>query len=326
MPLLERVGSGYIKRTRVYLSNQDRATGTDFSYGIALKDQIQNVVGIELISYQFDKRLAPTFRGRYTIGTALPYASASNDRRTSPPGNMMVDIQVTNETNTTTMVFTLDLELIVPALPAVPYSLAGRTLTPAELATQLQTAIPLALDAAGSGTLNTSNYDVNTGIDSENRFFLNLSRVGAPGTFAEVIMLFETGANASDSMHRVLGFETQEDTTPDAATDGVQAAFSVDVAPIRYVDVFVRQFPELNPHSRIYLTQGDFVRSEDYPNQPRFLTEPVTTLTRLDVTLTFNREQSPNTEADQFHDLGFEILSVEPEMDIPNWVEQKDLV
>ena len=321
----------YIRHTRVYFSNEDQAvvpTGTAlFNYSITLKDEIPNVIGCELTDFTMAKQLTPTFRGRYIIGSGVQYASASNTRRASPAGNCIFDVRIEDIANATTIVFVVDLELIIPTPPAVPYSLAGRVMSMASIGTEVATAIRLAMNAVGDATINTTNDTLAAGIDSDGCFYCYAYETAVPANKLEITFLFKTGANISDSPHRVLGFPALVDTIPDPTTNGVQATSAVDPNPIRYVDINITQFRELKPLARLFTKINDnFSSPVDRPNDFRLLTEPPRNLTKLDISLEFNDRQTYSVDADVYHEIGLDIISLESINEKPNWVDQKILI
>jgi hypothetical protein len=238
----------------------------------------------------------------------------------------MVDVLVIDETTIETVSFVIDMELVIPTSPAaaLPVSYAGKKMTIDEIAAAMQQAIPLALDAESHAVLNTTNYTVNVGIDTDNRFFFNMHRVGVPATQATVQMLFKTGINKTDSMHRVLGFP-QENTSIDATTSGVQAVCSINTEPYRFIDIEIGEVPRFKPFARLFISgeADEFKRPLDTPEQVRLLTDPLRRLSRLRIKLILPDNKSPNHEIVTAHDLAFEILSLEPVSCTPNWVNQK---
>ena len=320
----------YIKRTRIYLSNEEQSTVVDeahlFDYGITLKDEIQNVIGCELVGFSMAKHLTPTFRGRYVLGSVLPYASNTNTRRTSPPGNCMLDIHLNDTANVLSLTFVVDFELIIPTAPTLPYSLAGRIMTIAEIGNEMQQAIRLAMNATGDAYFNTTFVTLTAGVDSNGCFYCKAFEIASPANLIEITLLFGTGTNKSDSPSRVLGFPDNVDTTLDPTTFGVQGTFAVDPVPIRYVDLNITQIPEFRPFARVFLNPGDFSRPLDRPTEFRLLTDPIGHLTRLDMILQFNNDQRHSASADLFHDIALDVISLEPVSKKPNWVNQRFLI
>ncbi len=333
MPLqtLPEGTDAYIRHTRIYLSNEDQTstltTTSLFNYSILLKDEIPNVIGCELIGFTMAKQLTPTFHGRYTIGSTLPYASVTNTRRVTPAGNCILDVQIEDIANVELITFAVDLEVIIPALPAVPYSLAGRVMSMASIGTEVATAIRLAMNAAGSGVINTTNDTLVAGIDSNGCFFCYAYETGTPSNKLEITFLFRTGANISDSPHRVLGFPALTNTIPDPTTNGVQATSVVDPNPIRYVDINISQFREFKPLARMFVaTNYNFSSPVDRPDKFRLLTEPLRNLTKLDISLEFNDRQTYSADADVYHEIGLDIISLESINKKPHWVDQQFLI
>lgn len=321
----------YIRHTRIYLSNEDQTStltpSSLFNYSITLKDEILNVIGCELIGFTMAKQLTPTFHGRYIIGSALPYASVTNTRRSTPAGNCILDVRIQDVPNAGLVTFAVNLELIIPTLPAVPYSLAGRVMSMASIGTEVATAIRLAMDAAGNAIINTTNDTFVAGIDNNGCFYCYAYRTALPSNKLQVTFLFRTGANISDSPHRVLGFPALVDTVPDPVTNGVQAVSAVDPNPIRYVDINIAQFREFKPLARMFTaTNYNFSSPVDRPDKFRLLTEPLRNLTKLDISLEFNDRQTYSADADVYHEIGLDIISLESIAEKPHWVDQQFLI
>jgi hypothetical protein len=330
MPLQDISTKKYIKRTRLFLSSNDKddtASKGDYDYIINLKQEIQNVLSIELIGWNIPRYLTASFLGRYTQ-SVKPYASTLNPRG-SVPGSSIADVLIVDETGLETLNFVLDMELVTPTAPALPVSYAGRKMTIDQIAVAFEEAIPLALDAAGHATLNTTNYTVNVGIDINNRFFFNMHRIGLPATQASVQFLLATGINHMDSMHRVLGLP-KADTTINPTTSGIQSLCSIDTEPYRYIDIELGQIPQFRPFARIFVsgdsTRDEFKRPDNPPEKIRLLTDPLRRLDRINIKLKLQDDKAPNHEIITGHDLSFEVLSLEPTNVLPDWVDQRLLI
>ena len=329
MPLQQAGDQSYLKRSRVYVTNEGVSDGAgagsgsssdqyDFSTG--LDEVIQRVVAVELVDWIIPRSLSATFVGRYSQ-SVVPFASTSNPRR-SEPGTSILDVRVTAEDDSAAIEFPVDMELVTPASGALPYSYAGLRMTSAELLAALSTAIPLALDAVGHAGINTTNYTVNTGVDEAGRFFFNLHLVGDPAAQGMVELLLSSGPNREDSMFRVLGV-AQEDSAVDATTRGFQSTGALEPVPLRYVDVRLPQCPELDPVARIFLS-ADFKQPDDKPDAVRLLRAPLDRLESLRVQLVLPGGVRPGPAADdEAFDLTFEVLSLMPEQCLPNWVDQR---
>jgi hypothetical protein len=327
MPLQDIETQSYIKRTRVYISNDERDPDTSkgpYEYTVNLQEEIQNVTSIELVGWNIPRYLTASFLGRYTQ-SVLPYASNSNPRGDTP-GTSIADVFIVNETATATLSFVLDMELVTPTLPALPVSYAGRKMTIDQITAAFQQAIPLALDAAGHATLNTTNYTLNIGVDTNNRFFFNMHRIGLPATQASVQFLLATGDNKEDSFHRLLGLP-KTDTTIDPSTSGIQSPCAIEPEPYRYIDIEIKQAPKFRPFARIFTSgdiQGDeFKRQVNTPENVRLFTDPVRRLDKLSIKLRLQDDKAPNHEILTGHDLTFEILSIAPTDVLPVWANQK---
>ena len=321
----------YVRHTRIYFSNEDQVgtpgVSTFFNYSIALNDEIQNVIGCELTGFSMAKQLTPTFRGRYIIGSTLPYANTTNTRRTTPLGNCIFDVRMTDTNNVETITFTVDLEVIVPTLPAVPYSLAGRVMSMDDIGDQVTAGVLSAMDTVGSGVINSTLITLVGSIDANGCYVCYAFEIAAPSNKIQIEFLFGTGTNITETPHRVLGFPALTDTVPDSVTNGVQGINAVDPNPVRYVDIHINQFREFKPFARVFLpTNTNFSWPINRPTDFRLLTEPMKNLTKLDIRLEFNDRQSYSADADVYHEIGLDVISLESIGKKPNWVEQQFLI
>lgn len=156
------------------------------------------------------------------------------------------------------------------------------------------------------------------------RFVWSLQDNLAPFNYATIVFLFGSGPNKSDSMARVLGFEPGVDTTPDPVTSGVSAPYLVNVRPFRYFDVSIKEFPEFKPHSRIFLNLDKYSQpTNPNPRCTRLLTRPLQRLSTFTVLVTLPGNRPLSWRGDANHELEFEILSIEPSINIPGWVKQE---
>lgn len=324
MPLKDTDRPTYLQRTRLFVSSDDRrAEDSLYSFVYDLKDEIQDVVSVELTGWNINRRIAPTFIGRY-LQTTVPYASTTNPR-SDTPGNSMVDVEVTDETGTDTIVFTVDMDLVTPASGAAPLSYAGRVIPVADLATALGTAFSRAFIDVTHPTLNATNYNLFPSVDELGRFFVYMQKKSDPTLKPTVRLLFGTGPNRADSMHRVLGVPA-EDTLPDPTTNGFQSLCMIEPVPLRYIDVRLSQFDELNPVGRIFLAaanDADFVEPQDKPEAVRVLLKPIRRLAELKIDLVLPEGQAPNHEVTDGYELQFDVLSLATQSKVPGWLRQK---
>ena len=310
---------------KIYISSDDKNPSRsidEYNITIPLNTELQNVVSVELTSWAIPEKLITTFIGRYILDT-LPYPDVTNTRSNNS-GNMQADMEIINEFGTAQINFTLDLEFVIIADPGIPVTYAGQNLTIPEITAALQQAIPLAIDAQAHATLTTANYTVNVGVDSLNRFFVNMHIIGDSTTQASVQMLFKTGANVSDSMNLVLGLPA-EDTTIDPLTSGVQSLCAIDPTPFRYIDIELKQVAQYNPITRLFTSNDvDFHRPANTPEKPRLMTDPLRRVFEFEIKIRLKNGQTPNPEiSGRGYDFGFDILTLEPAVCVPPWVKQK---
>lgn len=318
---LQRVDTpSYLRRYSVFVDSADHGGRGQWDIDMSLDEAIQNVVAIELVGWNIPKLLCPTFIGRY-IKSEVPFASTLNPRG-SQPGNCVFDLEVTDVSGVNTITVPVDLE-IVQVGSGVAVSAAGRLFTSSsQVVAIIAAAIPDAVDAAGDAVINSTTYEFHVGVDSQDRFYCYAHVTGDSSQKATVRFLFATGVNASDSPHRVLAMPA-EDTEPSLVHQGVQARYAIDLRPFRYIDVVVDQFPELQPLGRIFVSEGlDFVKPLDPPDRIRLLTRPLRRLESMRVRLVMPDGKTMNPEVLGSFDLEFEVICLQQEQSIPNWVNQ----
>lgn len=256
-------------------------------------------------------------------------------------GNNMLDVRLTDGAlNTLTFPVTLPV---------------GRYRLIASLVADLPGIIEAAMDAAGDATFNTGNNvamaaALNTvataASTATTRDFLFLTS-DISGNVASVAMefLFASGDNKDSSAWKVLGFEKGKDvggTASGAATNDPFPTRAATLVPVRFVDVFVDEFPEFQPLQRISLvdntTPYSFANSvaaslvpvadgaqtrQWIDNRTRVLSSfPVRKIRAITVRMEFEGGVLPLAEFDRDFDLTFDLIVLSPEQKVPVWVDQ----
>lgn len=323
MPLQTLDTPGYIKRTKVF--SRFRSNNNQIiTYDAELKNEVQNVIGVELKAYRINPYMAPTFVGKYPD----PVVAKEPSDKVATRGNHLLDIRITHPSGSPVLNLTVDIDFFFGEV-----SLTGRPLTDTNDFVSLLTGsilIEVFQDPTYASTWanflpsvvvansTTGEYTFN------NMFQLTFRDTIAPFDYATVELLFGSGPNASESMARVLGFVEGVDTTPDPVTKGAYGDFPVNLTPFRYFDVSIREIPEFKPHSRIFLPLGRFSQpSNPNPRDPRILERPLRRLETFTISIRLERGVFVGWAGDQEHELEFEILSIEPSIDIPGWVQQE---
>lgn len=311
----------YIKRTKVLTTFQ--ANGNQIiTYDGKLKEQVQNVIGVELKGYTVSPSMAPAFVGKYPDSVNKPTKVASQ-------GNHLWDVRVTHPSGTPVANFTVDLDFLVGEIP-----LTGRPIgdDASELLSLMTAGFLLQLYYDPNYAAVWSNFNVEVVLYNEdsgrflfnNQFQLTLRDTIAPFDYATVEFLFGSGPNAGESVATVLGFKQGVDTVPDPVTKGAYGDFPVNLTPFRYLDVNIQEFPEFKPHSRIFLPLGKFSQpSNPNPRNVRLLRRPLRNLQTFTVSLRLPIGIFVAWNGDQNHELEFEVLSLEPGARIPGWVDQE---
>lgn len=325
MPLQTLATPGYIKRTKVFTSF--RADGDQvITYQNELKNDIQNVIGVELKAYRINPYMAPTLVGDYPD----PMVSKEPADRVSSRGNHLIDIRITHPSGSPVMNLVYDADFAVGEI-----AITGQPMEPSGVPQFIQTIqsgiLLLITQDPNFATVwnqfnpSTISEDSTSGANTYNNMFrFTMQDTVAPFDYAKVEFLFGSGPNASESMAKVLGFKEGVDTTPDPVTNGAHSDFPLNLTPFRYFDVNIRELPEFKPHSRIFMPLGRFSQpSNPNPRNVRILERPLRRMETLTISITLERGTFVGWAGDQNHELEFEVLSMEPGINIPGWVDQE---
>lgn len=338
MSLLSLDVPHYIKRTRVFVDfkSDSLQPGERYvpqretaRYQYELPTGIQNVIGLELRSYAVRNEVAGTFVGKYfSVYPGSDLARGLPVKRSTVPGNMILDVELTDADNTTTITFPVDMEGVL-SLTSSGTSLSGITIDPIDLLyTFLVFNIPFALLQAADPVINTSTYRTIFPFNAPfpegtSRFLFAIREIAPPYRFGRVRFLFRSGPNEADSIHRVLGFD-KADTTPDPVYNGVVSPYRMNPKPFRYVDVSIDEVPEFSPHSRVYLTNNKYsIAANPAGGNVRFLKKPLQRLDRMTLSVNLEGGRTLSWRGEQSHELEFEVLSLEPTTGHPEWVHQQ---
>ena len=123
-----------------------------------------------------------------------------------------------------------------------------------------------------------------------------------------------------------MGFDTGVDIIS-SSVNGLQEIVSpnpTSLQPFRYVDVSLREFPELDPIERVFFTNLLYYGTtrNDFSNTVTFLTdERPRTLKELNVSLRLKNNVVP-LSLNKDHDLTFTLYLLSTEVVVPSWAKQ----
>lgn len=292
MPLQNDVTSNsYVKVQRLFVSSKDRTNslkGTQ-EYQIVLRDNVTNVIGIEVTGFCLPVHMAPSFLkpnsdfvGHDTVDFSLKAGSTVKTFSFAWP-NLKYEYKRVGGLDYVTTLELLLSETIFDD------STFGR-----------------------SGTFPVL-FEVKEDYNQGTHIVLN--------TFADGIsFLFASGPNEQRSAYQQMGF-TKTDT-PFSLT--VQSPNSTQLTPFPFCDVFVQEFPELNPLKRIYFDKGNslIVRNDPNISRTRFLSSQPNRILKT-LTISLSLEGGIRAPNDLEHDLNFTVFCMQPEINtIPSWLNQ----
>lgn len=306
MPLQALDAQSYIRRTRLLVNSDQRATSSNsqFDFVFELPSPFEKVIGLEMVGYNMKRDVQQTF-----------YPDQGFFK-----GNLFIDVYM-DRANALDTPYYFTIEL------------APRDYTDlADLQADLQAALNDTMDAGGHPTFNTGfiSWTVTSATTrGVTMIYYELNNSSYFGQF-----LFGSGPNAHRSAAKVLGFVEGVDSNAyveyDAGLFGTgfyntpQTTSFVALAPWRYIDVHIDEFPELKPVARIPFfdaTTTLYERSD--ASAPRLLEQPVKRLDSMRFRLTLPDGRPPLERSLGGYDLVFDVLTLSPETGIPAWVQQK---
>lgn len=311
----------YIARHRCFIDSSQRDAGTLYEGQYALSRLLQNVVSIQMVSYNLPRDMMPTFvaSGRASDGSQVL-------------GNNMLDVRVTDIPVTETVTFSLELPV-------------GRFENAASLRSNIIKWLNKALNAAGNATLNTTNgysffYDSTTDPLSNNTgqaFFFPSFGFYFDAYSGSAAFLFGSGPNAAQSAWKVLGFPQNTDVGgPDAVTGNAYAFDPVParpmlLSPFQYVDVYVDVASEKGIVYRIFVQSETAssaapaytVKEERLDTTSLLDDNPPRQTTDIRVTLKLEGNAQVPVALQKDYDLVFDILFISTEIGLPKWMRQR---
>lgn len=301
--------NSYIKPVKVYVDSGNAIASTSaisngaFDYEVILDSEYDKVVAVKLVGWNLPNNLAPSFIAPVGLTQA---------------GNNKVDFSLE------------DIAAIIPTTvfsfdwPETSYTYSN-IVNPS--ASYIDAIAQLLNDAISSDPDWGGGVAVFSSVsDTLERTRLQIT--GTNGTNTQLNLLWLTGTNAKNSAYDQMGFLNTANVSS-AIVSGVQEITSpqpTDLNPFRYVDISVKQFPELRPMERVYFTNvlyGGTTRN-NFSSAVQFLTsDRPRKVNRLTVSLRLKNGVVP-LALNRDHDLTFLLYVLSPEIGkIPDWAEQK---
>lgn len=328
----------YLDRNLVYLSNVDRdrsRSRSAFDFSIELEEEIQDVVSIELIGYNFNTSMIPTFIGKYDYITA---ENVATNARSPLAAFKTFKIRVYAPNDIDFVDLPVDMESI--NLPSYDYSFANAPLQFLFFSLRVGDQVDRTLAQFGNAFVNSANTTFTVDINEQLTVDFIFYRTAFPNEPMRSQMIFDnSGFDIQDQAAGALGYENGTvvestlSTLYPAVGSGINqvltAPFGVNEQFMRYVNVYVEEAAEFSPLSRLYLTRypgGQQYNIARKDVKPRILSNTLRRLNRLNIRMTIGDDyRIPETMPDDVQ-LSFEILSVKPISKLPEWVRQAFLI
>ena len=341
MPLKTVDTDKYIKRTRVLIDSTDRERDTaknDFDYKYRIDDEIQNVISVEAVGWNFDSLLSPVWAGSYA--TSAPTSSTDQLKIHNNTVAHTYDLLIEDEVLPVgdSLLITVDME----KLGGLSHSFAWRN----ELNSMVDVAVLFGMVAAFTFISQTISTDpisyANTQlfVTESDKFQFQFASYRSSGLLAmPSYFLFKTGPTASTNGARALGFKDDEDTTllplelinrtiGQGLDHPLKGTYLVDLQPYKYIDISVRELhQDFNVLNRVYLNRifdrPVYVRPYNDRPKARLLSNPLRNLKFLTIQLTLMNNTRLPPQGTGSHQIEFEILSIAQVHKLPSWIQQR---
>lgn len=338
-------GSHYVKRTRVFTNSDEgrRSRSDEYKYTIPLEEHLTQVFSIELVQYNVPTYASPTYVGwdinqflyAGTVGVSYPDFTA---RATINGANGGTQWELTALDGVTKVV--LETQIDPTVVIFFPLFLAGTPLgAPTAVLMQLYDLVFKYADWSGANPAlqpNLSDYTLRFTLDSGARVGVGLQH-NASGDWGTVRVLNGTGTERTIQSSSVLGFRRGQDTVPQSHTgmalfdnlnnpvldleNAAVAPFQPNAQSLNYLDIFLDETPNFIPHSRVCMASAETsVEPIELATKPRILKQPIRSLRELNIRLKLKSGADPAQFGTTGVDLVFDILSLEPVPDVPQWL------
>ena len=285
---------------------------SDFNYTAVLNEEIQNVIGISITSYNLPRDTTPSFYPSTQLVTGRNMLDFSLENS---------DIQVGPEIFTVTWP-TKFYTYSAPAAPDIDYNLT------------LERLMNEQIDAnptwEGKVKIRAYEHPLNSSL-----LIAAVTDPTLPDTSTtELKLLFGTGANASEAANLQMGFPVKADYASSqttlytrTGTQVIESPFPTQLNLFPYVDVFIKESSR-SPTKRIYVEDSFFTldNKSDSVNQTHInLDNPPRHLKELNISIRYPNRINPGTFDFQVapHSFGFTFVQLADEnAPVPTYVEQ----
>lgn len=299
----------YIKPVKVHVDSGTAIASTSapangaFDYEVILDSIYDKIVAVRLVGWNLPNNLAPSFIAPVGLTQA---------------GNNKVDFSLQ------------DLALVIPAA-VFSFDWPETSYTYSNIVNPSTSYIDALAQLMNDAVASDPNWGGGVVVFSSVSDTLERTRLqitGTNGTNTQLNLLWFSGANAKNSAYDQMGFLNTSNVSS-AVVAGVQEITSplpTELNPFRYVDIFVRQFPELKPVERIFFTNllyGGTTRNNFSSAVPFLVSDRPREVGRLTISLRLKNGIVP-LALNRDHDLTFLLYVLSPEVQkIPDWAEQK---
>lgn len=282
----------------------DRSS-SPFDILVELSEFAEKIAGVELSSWDVSLDLVPTiFSDNLLENAALSNTDALRQ-------NNLLDVRFQDIPLTTTVDLTIEMQ--------------GTGYGSAEAMGESVVAyITDAMDTEDTSPFTTGDGCVVSYTVTNGKLSFGAEIGGAANT-VNLQFLFGSGPSSGSSPYRAMGFATETNTpiiTSPGPIRGPVAGLVPYLSPLRSIDVTVDQMPELQPIKRLPVADNGYFKLKFEKRRFLLLTNPLRNTQELRVRLLYPTGVSPPETSNRGYDLSLDLLEVEPQERVPEWVKQ----
>lgn len=302
----------FIRPVRVHVDSSEAVGATDpasqytkneYTYKVRLPEVLTDVIGVRVTAWNLPNNMGPSFISR----------------QGNLSGNDYVDVTLTDTSAT---------------FPDLTFSIRfpQRNFSYINVVEEQYSYIDALAQLLNSAVAGDANYGGNilfsTTSDPDEKTIIVLESLSPTFSNADDVqftLLFSTGANAADSAADNMGFAEADYTS--STVLGYQQITSpnpVALNEYRYVDIYIKQFPQLQPVARIYLTNLLYsgTTRNDFSNGVEFLlSNAPKPFSDIEISLRLKGGRIP-LALNRDHDLTLVFYQLEKQVSVPQWVTQ----
>lgn len=323
MPLEVLPTRSYLDRKVLRVSSRDRneaksRSATDFV--VDLDQEIQNVVSIELVGWNWSSHALSTFIGRYDSVLGI---NGPGVERSIIPGRSRFLIRVFDVGGVNFVDLPVDMENANNT--TYDYSFANWVVRVAQLDDAIAASVQAALAQFGNAFVNDANTNFTVAYTGDNRLAFNFFTDPGATPLRSQIRFTSDAPGSDDSAASVLGFDDGEIYTSTGVSETLTAPYEINEQVDRYLNVYVGEAAEFSPLAKVFvqrISNGKSYFRAKPAFRPRILTDPVRKMSQIQIRLTAGDDERIPSTVDPDFDFTFHVLYLRPVSSAVSWAKE----